>query len=117
MNTYKDIIINIYETEIPNEKRTIKNIPRYSTGKFRIPFKEWLGLKGNPSKGYDGKYYGWSHRAIYGFGAGDNVAGDSMAHKDYNWDDDNDNRKHKSYVIKDDADAKEHAKRFRDEVS
>ena len=27
-----------------------------------------LGLKGQGSKGYDGKYYGWSHRAVYGFG-------------------------------------------------
>jgi len=110
-------IIEDSKKEIPKEKRTTKNIPRYATGKPKMPYHEWLGVKGNGSKGYDGKYYGWSHRAIYGFGVGDNVTGDSMAHKDYKWEDSDKGIKHKSYIIKTDDDAKKHAIRFMKAVS
>ncbi len=103
--------------EIPYEKRSYKNIPRYSDGKSKVPFQKWLGLKGQGSKGYDGKYYGWSHRAVAGFKSGDKCNGDSMAHKDYDWDDSDNGVKHDSYTIQTDADAKEHSLRFAKAVS
>jgi len=107
------------KTNIPPEKRTLKNLPRDSKGKAKVHFSKWLGLKGNGSKGYDGKYYGWSHRAIAGFGVGDEVSSDSMAHKDYKWkygEDDNKNDL-KPYKIKTEEEAKEHAIRFMKAVS
>ena len=80
MKTYKR---NGYiKTEVPIEKRTLGNLPRYSDKKPKVHFKDWLGIKGKSlskdssihSYGKaeaDGKWYGWSHRAIYGFGVGD----------------------------------------------
>lgn len=98
--------------EIPKEKRTFKNLPRYATGKPKMPFQEWLGIKGNGGQGHDGKFYGWSHRAVYGFGVGDKVSGDSMAHVDYKWEDSDNGIKHEPYTIKTEKEAKEHAIRF-----
>ena len=98
---------------LPPEERTAKNYPKKS--KFTI--QQWLSLKGQGSKGSDGKFYGWSHRAMFGFKAGDTVGGDSMAHVDYDWGDSDNGTKHKSYKIKDDADAKAHALRFNRAVS
>ena len=117
MKKYNIFIKNVYENEVPKEKRTLKNLPRYSTGKSKIKFTEWLGLKGNPSKGYDGKYYGWSHRAVYGFGVGDVITSDSMAHNDYKWDDSGKKIKRKEYTIKTEEEAKKHADNFRRAVS
>jgi len=110
-------IIENHKKEIPKENRTTKNIPRYSTGKPKISYQEWLGIKGNGGQGYDGKFYGWSHRAIYGFGVGDTISGDSMAHVDYKWKDSDDGIKRKPYIIKTEKEAKEHAIRFMKAVS
>ena len=70
-------------TEIAPEKRSLKNIPKYADGKDKVDFKDWLGIKAekrDPShsvatfgKGQDGKWYGWSHRAIGSFSVGDVV--------------------------------------------
>ena len=118
------VISRLCEDEMSTDKRTYKNLPRYATGKPKVPFQKWLGLKGQGSQGYDGKFYGWSHRAIAGFKAGDKVGKDAVAHKNVfkgGWDDDEGYKKHKasleSYTIKDDKDAKDHAIRFADEVS
>jgi len=113
-NQFMEILL---ENEIPKEKRTYKNLPRYSTGKPKIPFQQWLGLRGQGSKGYDGKYYGWSHRAIYGFQVGDMISGDHIGHKDYGWEDNEKGIKHEPYKIKTEEEAKEHALRFAKNVS
>lgn len=79
-------------TEIPPEDRSFKNIPKYSTGKNKVTPQAWLEIKGEKThpdhsvasigkSAADGKWYGWSHRAIYGFKAGDEVKADSMGKK------------------------------------
>ena len=102
-----------YRTTEPLETRSFKNIPKYSSGKNRVRFQDWLHIKGEGSKKMengmrtpntygkseaDGKWYGWSHRAVYGFGVGDEVKGDSLGKKvdypklpdgDYDWDNGN----------------------------
>lgn len=93
--------------DIPTEKRTWSNIPRYATGKFKVPFTEWLGLKGQGSKGYDGKYYGWSHRAVYGFSVGDTVK-----KGDIGYDGDGE-----PYVLDTEEKAKAQALKFHNEIS
>ena len=95
-------------TDIPPEKRTLKNLPRYSTGKPKIKFQDWLDMKTSGiglGKGCDGKWYGWSHRAIHGFAIGDKIKKGDIA---YNG---------REYTIKNEEQAKEAAKRFSDEVS
>lgn len=128
---YKNFIQKLYEDIVPNEKRTWGNMPKYSTGKLKVPFKEWLGLKGQGSKGHDGKFYGWSHRAVYGFKPGDTVKPGNIGNK-HQYGIEIDKKYHKMigkegykaadkwrssitfepYKIKDEADAKEHALRF-----
>ena len=90
-----------FRTIEPLNKRSFKNIPKYANGHSKVRFQDWLHIKsekGYPSHGYseaDGKWYGWSHRAVYGFGVGDKVEGDSLGKKveypklpngDYDWD-------------------------------
>lgn len=58
----------------------------------------------------DGKWYGWSHRAIYGFKAGDEIKQDTIGY-------DNSRGKGKPYKLKDEADAKAMAIRFSNDVS
>jgi len=133
---YSEFIIKLYESEIPPEKRTFRNIPKYATGKLKIPFTEWLGLKGQGSKGYDGKYYGWSHRAVYGFGVGDTIKMGDIGNK-YQYGKDAKKKyndifrvdgyeaadaylktiKFEPYKIKTEEEAKEHALRFADDVA
>lgn len=73
------------KTDIEPEDRTLKNLPRYSTGKSKINFRDWLLIK-KPSKfkslknfdyswgmGENGKFYGWSHRAVGEFYPGKTV--------------------------------------------
>ncbi len=67
------------------------------------------GCIGKSSK--DGKWYGWSHRAICGFGMGDRIF-------DQNYGDDQTPFvKHGKRPIKNNDDAKEAAKRFASYVS
>ncbi len=119
-----------YRTDIPPEQRGMKNLPRYKgTNKPRVRFQDWLQLKpGDPGKAShgkaaNGKWYGWSHRAIYGFKAGDKVEGDSCAKKvDYpklpDGTPDFDNGKYEpDFTIKNDDHAREVAIRFADSVS
>ena len=73
------------KTNIEPEKRTLKNLPRYANGDAKCKFQDWLmikkpgtlkGLKNADHSwglGCDGKYYGWSHRAVGDFGVGDVV--------------------------------------------
>ena len=133
---YSTFINKMYEAEVSPEKRTWGNIPKYSTGKLKVPFTQWLGLKGQGSKGYDGKFYGWSHRAVYGFKPGDTIKMGSIGNKyqygdavnkKYNSIADKDGYekadayissiKFEPYKIKDEAEAKEHAIRFGKEIS
>lgn len=100
---------NPIKTDIPPEKRTTKNLPRFATGKAKVRFQDWLcldNLIGNSvGKSSNGKWYGWSHRAMYGFGIGDKVKKGDCA---YNG---------KEYTIKTDAQAKQTAIDFADSVS
>ena len=131
-----------YRTTLPLSQRSFKNQPKYSDGKSRVRFQDWLHIKGeggrNPSdckKGQspihashgksaaDGKWYGWSHRAVYGFGVGDKVKGASAGKKvEYpqlpDGGKDFDNGKYEpDFTIKTDAQAREVALTFADSVS
>ena len=117
-------------TDIKPEDRTFKNLPKYSTGKSKVRFQDWLLIKPEKHKyasiGYseaDGKWYGWSHRAVYGFKAGDKVEGDSLGKKvEYpklpSGELDFDNGKYeKDFTIKDMNHAREVAITFSNNVS
>lgn len=119
--------VRYLSTDIKPEKRTFENQPKYADGHPKVRFQDWLGIetgeKTGVGKATDGKWYGWSHRAVYGFKAGDKVTGDSGGKKvDYpklpdgseDWDNGN---YEADFTIKDDAHAKEVAMRFHDSVS
>ena len=96
------------KTNIPPEERELNNLPKYSTGKAKVNFRDWLGFKdqsGSVAKGTNGKWYGWSHRAVYGFGIGDKVKKGDCAYIDH------------VYTIKTDDQARETAEAFADSVS
>jgi len=109
-----------YKTSIPPEERSFKNLPRYKdTEKPICRFQDWLcidssdldfKIKGaSGGKAANGKWYGYSHRAICGFKPGDVIKNnDNMSH---------DPKRKKPYKIKDDNDAKWHAIRFSRDVS
>ena len=75
--------ISWLKTKVPPEQRSFKNIPKFSTGKNRVRFQDWLEIKGR--KKYkestvntwgwssNGKCYGWSHRAVAGFKIGQEI--------------------------------------------
>lgn len=85
--TYKRV--RTMTTTVPPEKRSTKNIPTYANGGCKVRHQDWLGLtkpegitqakasNGNNissfGKSTNGKWYGWSHRAMYGFKVGDTV--------------------------------------------
>lgn len=101
------------KTDIPIEKRTFKNLPKYSNGKSKVHFKEWMGIKMDNKAGCsvgkseaDGKWYGWSHRAVYGFGIGDKVTSDVSG-----------NNSGKEYMIKTEDQARQTAINFAKDVS
>jgi hypothetical protein len=82
MKTYKRA--DYHKTEIPMEKRTLNNLPRYANKKPIVHFRDWMGMKMDHKAGCsvgkaesDGKWYGYSHRAIAGFGVGDVVKADT----------------------------------------
>lgn len=104
------------KTDVPIEKRTLNNLPRYYNKSPKVHFKDWMGIEGKylgrdssiHSYGKaesDGKWYGWSHRCIGGFGIGDTVKSDTIG-----------NNSGKEYVIKTDDDAKQAAINFAKEV-
>lgn len=105
------------KTEVPIERRTLKNLPRYADRKPKVHFKDWLGIEGKSlgkdstihsygKADSDGKWYGWSHRAIHGFGVGDVVKADASG-----------NETGKEYTIKTDDQAKDAAIAFAKDVS
>jgi hypothetical protein len=111
MKTYKRVAF--IKTEIPMEKRSFNNLPRYADKSSKVRFQDWLGIKSekNPSCSIgkaecDGKWYGWSHRAVYGFGVGDVVKVDTMG-----------NDTGKEYEIKTDDEAKAAAIAFAKEIA
>lgn len=95
-------------TSIPPNKRNLNNIPKYANGKDRIKFQDWLEMEDlthSTGRGCDGRWYGWSHRAIFGFKIGDKIKKGDIA---YNG---------KEYTIKTDKQAKDAAFRFAESVS
>lgn len=111
-----------HKTDIPPEKRTFKNLPRYSNGKSKVRFQDWLLIKGEkrtatstvPTYGKseaDGKtWWGWSHRAIYGFKKGDTIkTKDYIGRESF--------KKEAPFTIKSDDEARELAIAFAKEVS
>jgi len=122
-----------YYTDIDPKDRDFNNIPKYADGKSRVKFQDWLEIKSEKrnsnhdntsfGKAANGQWYGWSHRSVYGFKAGDKITGETGAKKvDYpklpdgqtDWD----NGKYEpDFTIKDDAHAREVAIRFADSVS
>lgn len=122
------------KTNIHPKDRNFKNLPRYSDNKPKVRFQDWLLIKGQKRSSNhdttsfgkseaDGKWYGWSHRAVYGFGVGDEITGDSAGKNvDYpklpNGDLDWDNGKYEpDFTIKTDKQAREVAIRFAKSVS
>ena len=105
-------------TDIPPEKRTLKNIPKYSTGKSKVRFQDWLCLKKSPNL-YDkhndiswgwspnGKCYGWSHRAVYGFNVGFKITKNTCGNT----------KKGQEWIIKTEKEAEMMAKLFAKDVS
>lgn len=79
-----------FETDIPPEERTLKNLPRDSKKKAKVKFQSWLCLK-KPEEfrgvsGFDaswgmapdGTFYGWSHRALGSFKIGQKITDDTI---------------------------------------
>lgn len=108
-----------FTTTIPLNKRSFKNQPKYANGRSRVKFQDWLHIKSQKAKpshnvhsigksDADGKWYGWSHRAVYGFGVGDEVKGDSLGKK---------TETDPDFVIKTDDQAMKVAMTFADNVS
>ena len=106
------------KTEIPPENRTLKNLPKYADKISRVRFQDWLEMKqdsdfskkgASGGKGCDGKWYGYSHRAIFGFKKGHVVKNNDHIGRD--------TKRKTPYTIKSDNDAKQHAIRFSREVS
>jgi len=132
MKNFKQV--RYHGTNVEPSDRSFKNIPKYATGKNKVRFQDWLLIKGEKSSPNhsvnsigkseaDGKWYGWSHRAVYGFKSGDKVAGDSGGKKvEYpklkDGTQDFDNGKYEAdFTIKNDDHAKEVAITFADSVS
>ena len=126
---------NYLKTTIKPEDRTFKNLPRYASsgndkkGKAKVRFQDWLVFKPilskeNPGKysvalASDGKYYGWSHRAVHGFVIGDIIKPGNIGNKYRTRNSSLDEDKQESfkpYIIKTDKEALEHAIRFAKEV-
>jgi hypothetical protein len=99
------------KTKIKPEDRELSNLPKFSTGKSKVRFQDWLELsdyiQDNVAKSSNGKWYGWSHRAVHGFAIGDKVKKGDCGYE----------YKKKEYTIKTDEQAQEAATNFADSVS
>lgn len=111
MKTYRRT--DYLKTDIPIEKRTLKNLPRYADKSPKVKFQDWMGMKNCSDTHHsvakaeaDGKYYGWSHRAIAGFGIGDKVTKDTCG-----------NTSGKEYTIKTDDQARDVAIAFAKDIA
>ena len=104
-----------YTTDIIPKDRSFKNLPRYANDKPMCRFQDWLcfakSINKNRccAKSTNGKWYGWSHRAIFGFKRGFEIKSDNSVARRRN--------RKLPYKIKDEADAKWHAMEFAREVS
>ena len=105
------------KTDIHPKDRHFKNLPRYANKKPKVRFQDWLGLQSDSDfsrkgasggKSTNGKWYGYSHRAVYGFEPGMEVKKGHVAIKP---------GRNLPYTIKNDADAKWHAIEFSRQVS
>ncbi len=124
------------KTTVPPEERSFKNLPRYADKKPRVRFQDWLELSGNPSKGCDNRYYGYSHRAVASFAVGDVIKKGMIGNKYqygpavnkkygdlYNqgkYDEADaylESLEFEPYTIKTDQEAMDHARRFMEDVS
>jgi hypothetical protein len=104
------------KTDVDHNDRTFKNLPRYANGKVKVRFQDWLLIKGEKRKEdhctqsvgkseADGKWYGWSHRAVAGFEPGEKVTKDTCGSNG------------REFTIKDDKQAKQMAIDFANDVS
>jgi len=110
--------VKYYKTNIKPEDRSFKNLPRYKgTNKPICRFQDWLCLEtdseytkkgASGGKAANGKYYGYSHRAVFGFAPGQEIKKGHIAIK---------KGRQLPYKIKNDADAKWHAIEFSRQVS
>ena len=79
-----------FETNIPPEERTLKNLPRDSKKHAKVKFQSWLCLK-KPEEfrgvsGFDASwgmapdrtFYGWSHRALGSFKIGQEITNNTI---------------------------------------
>lgn len=124
--------IRYLKTGISPKDRTLKNLPRYADGKPKVHFSDWMLIDKDKIDGVsvpnigrskaDGRWYGWSHRAISSFGIGDKIEGDNMGKKvEYpklpNGEVDFDNGKYESdFTVKTDGQAKRCAINFANSV-
>ena len=116
-------------TDIAPADRSFDNQPKYDDGKPQVTIQQWLEIETEPNsnggygKAANGSWVGFSHRAIYGFKAGDKVTDDNLGKKvTYpklaGGDLDFDNGKYEpDFTIKDDAHAREVAIQFHKNVS
>lgn len=105
------------KSKIPPEQRTMKNIPRFSDGKLKVRFQDWLQIKSqkvSPENkvntwgwSSNGKCYGWSHRAMHGFSIGEEIKPTTCGFEGLK----------KPFKIKDRAQCEEVAKRFARSIS
>lgn len=105
------------KTKIPPEERTFKNMPKYSTGKNRVRFQDWLEIKSQPlsssstvnSWGWspNGKCYGWSHRAVAGFEIGQKITNKICGQQNIK----------KPFTIKTEKQCEDVARKFAEDVS
>ena len=112
--TYKRTRVMV--TSVPPEKRSTKKVPKYADGSNKVHTTDWLGIKpekrkpehdvGTYGKSTNGKWYGWSHRAIAGFKVGDTVKANAAG-----------NTSGKDYEIKTDDQAKQAAMDFAEDVA
>jgi len=124
-------------TKIAPKNRTLKNKPKYADGRPKVTFQSWLELDAQ-KRSKNGKYYGYSHRAIHGFYVGELIKPGTIGNKfEYNKEVDKKynayEKKHgydaaekwkketfgnfKPYTIKTEKEAEEHAMRFTKDVS
>lgn len=106
-NRMKNFKRNSYlKTDVPPNKRTFRNKPD------SVRFQDWLLIKTEPgSMGLgksqaDGKWYGWSHRAVFGFSPGFKVTKTTCG-----------NNTGREYTIKTDEQAKQAAINFYKDVA
>jgi len=109
-----------HETDIIPKDRTFENLPIYADKKPKVKFQDWLLIKPektNPDHDVcsfgkseaDGKFYGWSHRAVCGFGIGDKVKPGTCGLNNIN--------KKAPFTIKNDKEARDMAIAFAKDVS